>query len=38
MQIAQEYSSWVSRNGTVLFLQMFFPTPNKNTFAGKFVN
>ena len=29
----QEYSSWASRNVTV---QMFFLTPNRNMFAGKF--
>ena len=29
-----ECSSWVSGNGAV---QMFFPTPNKNIFAGIFV-
>ena len=34
-KVLQECSSWVSRNGAV---QMFFLTPNRNMFAGKFVN
>ena len=31
----QESSCWASGNGAV---QMFFLTPNRNIFAGKFVN
>ena len=34
-KMLQESSSWASRNGAV---QMIFLTPNKNIFAGKFVN
>ena len=34
-KVLQECSSWASRNGAV---QMFFLTPNRNMFAGKFVN
>ena len=36
-KVLQECSSWASRNGTAPFLQMFFLTPNRNMFAGKFV-
>ena len=32
-QVLQEWSSWVSRNGTASFLKIFFPTPNRNIFA-----
>ena len=34
-KVLQESSSWVSGNGAV---QMFFLTPNRNMFPGKFVN
>ena len=34
-KVLQESSSWASGNGAV---QMFFLTPNRNMFAGKFVN
>ena len=34
LKMLQECSSWASRNVAV---QMFFLTPNKNMFAGKFV-
>ena len=34
-KVFQKSSSWVSRNGAV---QMIFLTPNRNIFAGKFVN
>ena len=34
-KVLQESSSWASGNGAV---QMFFLTPNKNMFTGKFVN
>ena len=33
-KVLQECSSWASRNGAV---QLFFLTPNRNMFAGKFV-
>ena len=33
-KLVQECSSWASGNSLV---QMFFPTPNRNMFAGKFV-
>ena len=33
-KVLLECSTWVSRNGAV---QMFFPRPNRNMFAGKFV-
>ena len=36
-KVLQECGSWASRYGTAPFLKMFFPTPNKNIFAGKFV-
>ena len=34
-KVLQESSSWASGNGA---LQMFFLTPNRNMFTGKFVN
>ena len=34
-KVFQECSSWASGNGAV---QIFFLTPNRNMFAGKFVN
>ena len=34
-KVLQESSSWASGNGAV---QMFFLTPNRNMFTGKFVN
>ena len=34
-KVLQESSSWASENGSV---QMIFLTPNRNIFAGKFVN
>ena len=37
VKVLQECSSWASRNGTAPFLQMFFLTPNRNMFAGKFI-
>ena len=34
LKVLPECSSWTSRNGAV---QIFFLTPNRNMFAGKFV-